>query len=282
MKSFFAGAMALLLVAGAHAAGPRVLYLSKSAGFQHSVVTVHDGKPTHTDKHLTQIVGDIGGTITCTKDASLINKDNLKNYDVVIFYTTGDLTQPGTDNQPPMGPNGQAELIEWLNGGGGYVGFHCASDTFHPSPQCGPPTPYIETVGGEFSGHGRQFEGTLKVVSPGHPTAKNVTDNWKIADEWYVFCNLNKANLHVIALMDPADERGRQEMYNIPAYPVMWCRTVGKGRAYYDAMGHREDVWDNDQWRKVAGDAILWASGKGEANAEPNFDKVVPPAPEKK
>lgn len=269
--------MAALFGAGlAAAAGPRVLFLSKSAGFEHSVIKVTEGQPSHADKHLTGIVGALGGTITCTKDAGLVSKTNLANYDVVIFFTTGDLTTTGTDNQPPMGPDGQKELIAWIEGGGGFLGFHCASDTFHPDPACGPPTPYIAMNGGEFSGHGRQFAGEIKVVSPGHPLAANITDGWKIADEWYTFCNYNVENLHVLALLEPGEERKTQKMYDREAYPIIWCREIGKGRTYYNAMGHREDVWDNEQFRKVVADAITWASGQGDAAAAPNFAKVAP------
>lgn len=282
MKKLIAVAAGLCLAIGAHAAGPRVLFLSKSAGFQHSVITVKDDKPSHTAKHLTQVVSDLGGTITCTKDAGLVNTDNLKNYDVVIFYTTGDLTTPGTDGQPPMGPNGQEELLAWVKGGGGFMGFHCAADTFHPDPQCGPPTTYTKLLGAEFAGHGRQFAGTIKVTSPGHPLVANITDGWKMMDEWYTFCNFNVENLHVLALLDPGDEREKQEMYNRPSYPVIWCQAIGEGRMYYDAMGHREDVWDNEQFRKTVADAITWADGNGAADAAPNFTAVAPDVVEKK
>ena len=276
MKSILAVATALALSLAAQAAGPRVLFLSKSAGFQHSVIAVQDNQPSHAGKHLTEIVAGLGGTITSTKDASLINKDNLKNYDVVICFTTGDLTTPGTDGQPPMGPNGQAELVEWVKGGGGFIGYHCASDTFHPDPACGPPTPFIELVGGEFSGHGRQFEGIIKVTSPGHPLVANITDGWKIADEWYTFCNYNYDKLHVLAVLDPGEERSKQKMYDRPAYPIIWCREIDKGRMYYSAMGHREDVWDNEQFRKTVADAITWTDGKGDAAATPNFATAAP------
>lgn len=276
MKRFFSLCAILALSLSATAAGPRVLFLSKSSGFQHSTITPKGDLPSHTDSFLTKITGGLGGTITCTKDASLINKDNLANYDVVIFYTTGDLTTPGTDTKTPMAKTGVEDLIGWIQGGGGFMGFHCATDTFHADPQCGPPTPYTEMIGGEFAGHGKQFEGIVKVVSPGHPLAANITDGWKIADEWYTFCNLNQAKMHVIALMDPGDERAKQERYNIPAYPVVWCRAMEKGRVYYNAQGHREDVWENEQFQKVVADAITWSSGKGEANAAPNYAEVVP------
>jgi len=277
MSRFLLGVMVTIFTFHAAAEGPRILYLSKSSGFQHSVVHQDGQKPSHTDLHLMKIADSIGATITCTKDASLINAENLKNYDIVIFYTTGDLTTPG-DKDPGavMGPNGQQELLDWIKAGGGFVGFHCASDTFHASPQCSEPNAYLSMVGGEFSGHGPQFEGTLKVVSPGHPLVANIPDGWKIMDEWYYFCNLNDKDMHVLALLDPGEMRQKDKRYSGPDYPIIWCRTLGEGRVYYNGMGHREDVWDNETFQKTVVDALHWANGKGLAMAEPNFDKVVP------
>ena len=82
--------------------------------------------------------------------------------------------------------------------------------------------------------------------------------------------------MHVLAMLDPGDEREKQAQYNIPSYPVVWCKAQGDGRIFYSAMGHREDVWENPTFLKMTSDAIDWAAGKGDANAKPNYDKVVP------
>ncbi|MCP4645578.1 MAG: hypothetical protein GY851_34355, partial [bacterium] len=89
------------------------------------------------------------------------------------------------------------------------------------------------------------------------------------------FRNFNKESMRVLALMDPGEERAKQDSYNIPAYPVVWVSQVGEGRVYYSALGHREDVWENKKFQKTVVDALKWASGKGEAAAKPNFDDVV-------
>ncbi|MEK7793086.1 MAG: ThuA domain-containing protein, partial [Candidatus Hydrogenedentota bacterium] len=97
----------------------------------------------------------------------------------------------------------------------------------------------------------------------------------------YTFINMNTEKMHVIALMDPGAEREKQAMYNIPNYPVMWCMERGKGRVFYDAMGHREDVWDNETFQQIVVAAAGWSMGEGEAAATPNFKDVVPPAEKK-
>ena len=93
-----------------------------------------------------------------------------------------------------------------------------------------------------------------------------------------MFKNLNTDNIHVIALMDPGEERQAQEMYNVSSYPVIWCSSLGEGRVYYNAMGHREDVWDDPIFQAMVVDAATWALGQGELQAEPNYANVVPSA----
>ncbi|MBX7258916.1 MAG: ThuA domain-containing protein [Candidatus Hydrogenedentes bacterium] len=253
----------------------KVLVLSKSAGFEHSVIKYNDQNVSHVDTVLKPLFEGMGMTYESTKDASKINAENLKNYKLVIFYTTGDLTQAGTDGQPPMGPNGVADLLAWLNNGGSVMGFHSSTDSFH-TPENGEVTPFLKMLGGEFKTHGKQFAGTLKVVDPDHPAMARFPKDWQIQDEWYMFINLNQKDMHVLALLDPGEERSKQEMYNVPSYPMIWCSQYGNGRVYFNGMGHREDVWTNPDFIKVIEDAAKWTMGQGPAKNEPNYDKVVP------
>jgi uncharacterized protein len=253
-----------------------VLFLNKSAGFEHSCIKWENGQPSHVDKVLQELAARTGAEVTSTKDASTINAENLKNYDVVIMYTSGLLTTEGTDGHPAMGPNGVEELVAWVRNGGGLVGYHCASDSFHRTEE-NPESPFLEMLGGEFKSHGKQFTGKLIVVDPEHPTMANVPQNWEIHDEWYVLENLSKDKMHVLALLDPREQREEQpDHYNLPNYPIIWCSTEGAGRVYYNAMGHREDVWDHPIFQQSVIDAVNWARGAGPAQAEPNYQAVVP------
>lgn len=254
---------------------PRILFLSKSAGFQHSSIKEKDGKLNHVATVLTELAEANGAELVATKDASLINAENLKNYNLVIFYTTGFLTETGADGQPAMGENGVKELSEWIEAGGGFMGFHCATDTFHTGKQEAP-TEYTKMIGASFLTHGAQFEGTLRLVDSSHPVAFNIEDGWTKKDEWYMFRNINTENIHVVALLDPGAEREKQKRYDVPNYPVIWTSAPGDGRVYYNAMGHREDVWDDATFQAMVVDAAGWALGNGETDSEPNYADVVP------
>lgn len=251
-----------------------MLFLSTSEAFMHGPVKSENNEPSLADRVLTQLANELGASITCTKDASLLNAESLKNYRVVMFYTQGDLTKPNLDKAPPMGENGVAELLAWIEQGGGVIGFHATTDTFDTE---GPElSPFLKMLGAEFAGHGKQFEGTVVVVDPEHPTMRHVPPNWAFQEEWYTFRKFNEDEIHVLALLDPGEERANQDMYNIPNHPMIWCRTLGKGRVYYTALGHREDVWTSPTFQETVRDAIRWVLGEGPAQAKPNFKKVVP------
>lgn len=266
--------LASVLCTGAQA--QNILLLTKSQGFQHDMVKRDGDKPSVVEKVISDLASANGVSVTATKDASLINAENLKKYDLVMFYTTGDLTKPteGRD-EPPMGPNGLQELTQWIENGGGFMGFHAATDTFG-TPEGQPATPYTQFIGGTFAGHGKQFEGTVVVVDPGHPAMESLPKEWKINEEWYMFRNLDTEHMHVLALLDPGAERKNQEKYNIPAYPIIWCKTLGKGRIYYNGLGHNEATWNDPIFKASIVDASRWALGDTAGEADPNYDKVVP------
>lgn len=276
-KSFYSLIAALVMICGISSAAEktRILFLHKSAGFQHSCIAYHDGKETN---HVTEVLNGLGdklnAEITSTKDASLINAENLKNYDVVMFYTTGDLTKTTGDKAPAMGENGVAELQDWVKAGGGFIGYHCATDTFHRTKD--KDSPFLDMLGGEFAGHGPQFYGKLKIVDPDHPTIARVANDFRIKDEWYFFSSLMEEDMHVIALLDAGKMKEKDERYDMPNYPVIWCSKFGDGRVFYNAMGHREDVWDHEVFQNHFIDAVNWAKGEGEADYEPNYKDVVP------
>ena len=264
--------------AAAHAEGQpvKMLFLSKSAGFEHDAIKQENGQPSVADTILTEVCKGLGIELVCTKDASLINAENLKNYKAVIFYTTGYLTEAGSDGHPPMGENGLKELLDWINAGGGFFGLHSATDSFHSKGD--EVSPYIEMIGGEFETHGQQFKGALRVVSPGHPAIASLPDGWEAFEEWYINKNLNTAKMHVLALLEVGDKtRERQpKLYNIPDYPIVWCRAYGQGRVLYNGLGHNKAVWEADVFKKLVADNLKWVAGQGELKADPNYDQVVP------
>jgi type 1 glutamine amidotransferase len=52
----------------------------------------------------------------------------------------------------------------------------------------------------------------------------------------------------------------------------------GKGRVYFNAMGHREDVWMSERFQQMIAGAVAWATGGKNADVDANMSKVTPEA----
>ena len=156
----------------------KILFFSKSSGFEHSAIRRNDNELSPAEKVLIELGKTHGFDVVATKDGSIFTRQNLKGFDAIFFYTTGDLTQAMGDKNPPMTVEGKVALLEAIRSGKGFLGTHSATDTFH---SLGPEfetqsverrDPYIQMIGGEFIRHGPQQEATMRVASPQFPGSR--------------------------------------------------------------------------------------------------------------
>jgi type 1 glutamine amidotransferase len=258
----------------------KILFFSKSSGFEHSVISWGGGQPSFADKIFTQLGEKHPWTFEFSKDGSKFSPAYLAEFDTVIFYTTGDLTTTGTDGQPAMTPAGKQALLDYVKSGKGFIGLHSATDTFHTDKDGGLiPTSdkdaFICLIGGEFVGHGDQQEATNAVIDPKFPGFASAGKSFRFHEEWYAFKNFNP-DMHALTVIDSRTMKGDQ--YKQPPYPTTWARQEGKGRVYYTAMGHREDIWTNPVFQDMLVGAIRWTSGDVKADISANLKKVAPSA----
>ncbi len=147
----------------------RILMYTRSEGYEHDVVKRPNrlnektlksfglpkgGKLSLAETIVTDLGKKHGFDVVATKDGRVFVNEDLGKYDAFVFETQGDLTKEGgQDNEPPMTLEGKQKLLQAIANGKGYVGFHCASDTFHspgPKDQNQSPDkidPYIPLVG---------------------------------------------------------------------------------------------------------------------------------------
>lgn len=292
-------------VAGKSAAPKKMLFFTRSQGFQHDVVNRgkpngknflgEKGKLAHAEHLVTEWGKKHGFDVTCTKDGRVFVPEEIAKYDAFFFYTTGDLTvEKSADNTPAMPPEGKKALLDAIASGKAFLGSHCASDTFHSKGdrQKNQPVserdPYIQMLGGEFIVHGEQFTAKMKVTSDGFPAVKGKSD-FDLKEEWYSLKNFSD-DLHVILAQDSSvatemwkrdsnPKRVQSNAFHIrPLHPATWARMHGKGRVFYTSMGHREDVWTNEVFQGVLLGGIAWALGNVDADIPANLKKATPEA----
>lgn len=226
-----------------------VLFLTKSSGYEHDVLKRKNGELGHTEKVMLELGSKNNMRVVVTKDAGLINEETLKLFDVVQLYTTADLCERGGDNNPPMSPEGREALLNWIRNGGGLVGTHTATDTFHNWP------PYIEMIGGEFEWHGKQQVGSMEVKK--HPITSHLGSTWDLLDEYYSFKNVTPSN--PLLILD-AKKMEEQRYKDQDPYATTWYKDYGQGRVFQTALGHRDDVWTNPDFQQLVIKGIQWAA----------------------
>ena len=267
------------------AANASILLFTKSSGYAHAVTKNTDGKPSVVEQALRSLGAQHGFDVTATKDGRIFDSKEFLAHKVLFFFTTGDLTKPGTDAQPPMSTQGKQALLDAVHGGLGFVGAHSATDTFHPpantqsgaggvatqSAQGEQTEPYLQMLGGEFLIHGKIQPASLTVNDASFPGVKTPPQNFN--EEWYSLKQLIP-DMHVILTVETAGMKG--EPYQRPPYPVTWARRHGKGRVFYTAMGHLPETWENEFFLNLVAGGISWAVGRAKAKLDANITKVAP------
>jgi type 1 glutamine amidotransferase len=268
----------------------RILMYTRSVGFQHPVIARKGGELSLAERIVSELGKQHNIEVVCEKDGRIFESEDFPKFDGFLFETQGDLlSEKCLDGSPPMSRAGKKALLDAVAGGKGFVGCHCASDTFH-SPggrwENAPRDkvdPYIAMVGGEFAGHGAQQKAWMRVIDGEFPGVKGKKD-FELTEEWYSLKNF-APDLHVLLVQDT--EGMKNFDYERPKYPATWARKHDKGRVFYTSMGHREDVWESATMKTLLVGALAWTLGRVEAETPPNLNDVAPkarelPTPKKK
>jgi type 1 glutamine amidotransferase len=280
-----AGLAALVLGTGrlpsAIAEGPkkRLLMFTRSQGFQHSCVKRDGDKLSLAERTITELGGANNIEVICEKDGRVFLSKDFGTFDGFFFETQGNISsEKSLDGAPPVTQDGKKALLEAIHDGKGFIGSHCASDTYHSPGEAfenQDPVrrdPYINMLGGEFIRHGAQQAALMHVVDPTFPGIKGQGD-FKLNEEWYSLKNF-APDLHVILVQKTEGMHGKD--YERPDFPATWARMHGKGRVFYTSMGHRDDVWTNPLFHTLLTGALAWTLGRVTAEVSPNIEKAAP------
>jgi len=235
----------LLLLPGFAKNKLRVLYLTQSKGFKHQVLP-------ESEKVMQELGEKHGFEVTISQEADkAITPENLKNLDVIMFYTTGEL---------PLSAEQKTALLNFVKSGKGFIGTHSATDTFYQWPE------YGELIGGHFAAHPwNQFEATIKVEDRKFAATRHLPATFKITDEIYTFKEFKPQLVHVVMRLDPAGlDLTKKDLEKVDAkdFPLAWWRNYGKGRVFYTALGHRPEVWHDERFQTMIVNAIRWGAGE--------------------
>lgn len=239
--------------------GARMLFVTQSVGFKHGSVSRKAGALAPAEDAMTKLGVSSGlFRVDATQDVKKdFTKANLQNYDIVMFYTTGDL---------PIAKEDITYFFdEWLKQKGhGMLGAHSAADTYHNYK------PYWDAIGGTFDGHpwGSGEKVTITVHDTKHPASKPWGEEFEIQDEIYQFKNWQPEKVRVLMSLNMAKTKLKQPRH----VPILWVKNYGEGKVMHMSLGHNENVWTNEKFQDSMLGGIKWMLNKEEGDATPNPD----------
>jgi cytochrome c len=215
-----------------------VLVFSKTKGYRHS--SIETGIAT-----VKEMGKKFSFNVDATEDATLINEDNLKQYDAVIFLnTTGDV----------LDYYQQADFERYIQAGGGFVGVHSATDTEYEWPW------YGRLVGAYFTSHPKVQEAKINVLSTHmHQSLDSIPTSFNKTDEFYNFKNINP-ELNILMTIDETTYEGGT---NGESHPMTWYQEYDGGRVFYTNFGHTEETYKEAFFLKILKGGIDYGIGDG-------------------
>jgi len=266
-------------LAAIHAQQPpapkKLLFLTHAALYKHTSLGPAERAVTELGKQGGFVVTTVEGYKQDADkiDLTFVTAEYLAQYDGLMLMTNGNL--PLTDGQ-------KRALLDFVRNGKGFIGAHCAALTLYNYPEFG------EMLGGYYRRSIRQNRiAVLKVEDPTHPATRMLGGSWPLVDEFYQFgtapwdasrptenvdvlfgnhipLGFSRDRVKVLLSIDTqkTDLRDLPDMQPGGDYPQAWYRTFGKGRSFYTALGHRDDIWSNDPvFRAHVLGGIRWALG---------------------
>jgi uncharacterized protein len=221
--------------------GARVLYVTHSGGYR------HDCLPTSA-----RVLADVGRSsglwnLEVNDDAAaVLTAEHLATVDAVVFFTSGDLGLDAGQKQA---------LLDFVARGGGFAGFHSATDTEYGWPE------YHDLIGATFDGHPWHQEVQVLGDQPAHPAVSALGASFSIFDEIYQFRDVRPGSTVLLSL-DPSSVDVSLGKDNPWGHPLAWTRSSGAGRVFYCALGHEISTWEDPRFQAMLRDSIGWVLGR--------------------
>jgi uncharacterized protein len=233
-------------------ASPALLLFTKTNGFRHE-----EGIPAGVAL-IRKIAEQRGWSVFHTESGAAFTPENLARVQVAVWHqVSGDVLDEAQ----------KQALRSWIEAGGGWVGIHGAGgDSFYAWPW------YKDVlVGALFIGHpmGPQFQDARLVVEDrSHPATRDLPESIVHEEEWYSFDQSVRAKgYNVLATVDESTYQPRlrfvgqdRDLRMGADHPVIWSHCVGRGRAFYSALGHQAKSYELPEMEKLLAGAIAWAA----------------------
>lgn len=253
----------------------KVLVLAHAAGFVHSSIPLAG----ETVKAMGEKTGAWSTTITY--DPAQITAENLAGYDA-IFLDNTTLAFLDDPKDAAASEARKKALLDFVRGGKGLAGIHAAGDSYHTkAPDTkGTWDDFNVMIGGYFKFHWLYPQiVTVKIDDPKSPLTQMFHGEFTVHDEIYTFVqdSFSRKRVHVLTSVDYAKMSDEDKAKETAAtkrtdgdYGLSWIRHEGKGRVFYEALGHSEHIYAMTPIMEHLLAGIQYALGDLPANDSPS------------
>lgn len=251
-KGIFLLFLAFSQIAFAQTGKTNILVFSKTAAFRHE--SIGAGKDA-----LIRMAKEKDFSANFTEDAALFTERELAKYNAVVFLnTTGDV----------LNNEQQTSFERYIQGGGGYVGIHSATDCEYDWAW------YGQLAGAYFLDHpnpNNVQKGKFMVTQKNHFLTQGMADEFEKTDEFYSFKNIS-SKINVVLKIDEKSYQGGKNGDN---HPMSWYQEFNGGRSFYTAMGHTNETFSEPLFLNHLYAGIKYAAG-GDAPKPIDYSKSRP------
>jgi len=228
-----------------------VLLFNKTNGFIH-----REGTPA-ADEMIEELANALGWEVFKTNNGAIHNAEDLKKFSLIIWNNVaGDVL---TRDQ-------REAMKSWIESGGSWMGLHGSGGDMSYRWRW-----HTEgLVRAQFVGHtvNPNFQvADLLVENSESSLTSHLPERWTFTkDELYAFDSSPRRNgVDVLLTIDESSYSTEGETkYGFydrmdGDHPMVWRHKIGKGRAFYSALGHRAEVYRNKDYQELIRKAMLWA-----------------------
>ncbi|MCB1123382.1 MAG: ThuA domain-containing protein [Verrucomicrobiae bacterium] len=203
-------------------------------------------------------------------DVEMFRPQNLKQFDAVCFLNSVGVLWEDEELKK--------SLLDFVKSGKGLIGIHDAIATFVQYPKYDQWPEFGQMLGGTENG-GHPWDGesmTLKIEDKTSPiTAVFGGEPFVIADQAFQLQEpVFRDKLHILLSIDFEKTIAPRRMLKVREedhdFPMAWIRDYGKGRVFFNGLGHNARVFWNEAILEFNLAGIQYALGDLEADATPS------------
>ena len=182
-----------------------------------------------------------------TENGAIFNHQQLARFHLIILNHKSGTAWTGAQREA---------LQSYIEDGGTVLAFHAAGgDNSYDWSWYLDQLIRAQFVDHPMSQHIQQA--TLVVEDVRHPATRHLSSTWQRSDEWYNFAASPRQLVNVLISIDESSYDAEKSPMG-EDHPMVWWHRVGKGRVFYNAMGHTEESYQEPEYQTFISGAINW------------------------